>query len=391
MKRMVRGLTRAATGSGHRRHDKSSSHHQPSEQESTGELLERTRRLEEELAAAKDTVEVQKEQLDKSLVEYTSALQRIVSLEKALESMKEVQDENEHLQERVLELIYEEQDKGPSVVITQTFGDISIEEAARLLDGENGTHKERVPTEGADILEGVDYSKLILIEDPAGSSRKWYGEAGLQDLLRDLRYENEQLKTTLSPSKDASEDVNCQISQPSQLHRQIAELEQDAKYLADRERLAAKQHAKEKATLLEKIAHLEAAASRCGACEASTTDGGLPGKRARTANSADTIEDLEGHILTAIEEHLTRRENHLDRALGFTIASRMLQTANSEHSGETSWETIAEKTTRLRQLEQEVEIKTKLCDQLALRLADSQSIRHITGLSEKAHLHAALL
>lgn len=40
-------------------------------------------------------------QLDKSLLEYTAALQRIVSLEKMIASKADVEEQNEQLQEKV--------------------------------------------------------------------------------------------------------------------------------------------------------------------------------------------------------------------------------------------------------------------------------------------------
>ncbi|KAF4729595.1 hypothetical protein FOZ63_015830, partial [Perkinsus olseni] len=44
---------------------------------------------------------------------------------------------------------------------------------------------------------------------------------------------------------------------------------------------------------------------------------------------AESAGDLERHLINAMEDHLMRRQVHLDRALGFSLASKMMEAAAS--------------------------------------------------------------
>ncbi|KAF4749967.1 hypothetical protein FOZ63_023208, partial [Perkinsus olseni] len=58
-------------------------------------------------------------------------------LEKTIEAKRDVEEQNEQLQERVIELISESQDStGPSIVETKSLGPLSLEEAAMIIDAQ---------------------------------------------------------------------------------------------------------------------------------------------------------------------------------------------------------------------------------------------------------------
>ncbi|KAF4748506.1 hypothetical protein FOZ63_030835 [Perkinsus olseni] len=339
MKKIVRDLTRAASSgsSSHRHHGKSSSQRKSPEDHSVGsseviDLRGRVSQLESELSTAKDTVRLQKEQLDKSLMEHTSALQRIVSLEKTIEAKRDVEEQNEQLQERVIELISESQDRGPSIVETRSLGPLALEEAAMIIDAQQQPvdlcSKAVVKlTDGSTVslddaatrIRDMEkrLSNLVLIEDPIKPCRRWYGERELQECL----------------------DVVCANQ-----------------------------------TRLEAVAHSSSfSAQVCTGGAAVRDEDTLVDEVKQPAESAG---DLERHLINAMEDHLMRRQVHLDRALGFSLASKMMEAAASSSSSSAGGDTADRNISTeelVMQLQQEIAIKTKLCDQLALRLADCQS------------------
>ncbi|KAF4678575.1 hypothetical protein FOZ60_016407 [Perkinsus olseni] len=391
MKKIVRDLTRAASSgsSSHRHHGKSPEDHSVGSSEVV-DLRGRVSQLESELSTAKDTVRLQKEQLDKSLMEYTSALQRIVSLEKTIEAKRDVEEQNEQLQERVIELISESQDStGPSIVETKSLGPLSLEEAAMIIDAQQQPvdlcSKAVVKlTDGSEVslddaatrISDMEkrLSNLVLIEDPMKPGRRWYGERELQECLDAVCANQTRLEAVASSSSFSSEactgtDVNENVSREEapRLRRSIAELGRDE----GEERVDARHSTAEKdeSKMRNGVKWLEGddgwAVSRHGEF------GGAAVRDEDTLvqddkQPAESAGDLERHLINAMEDHLMRRQVHLDRALGFSLASKMMEAAASSSAGGDTEELVM-------QLQQEIAIKTKLCDQLALRLADCQS------------------
>ncbi|KAF4723903.1 hypothetical protein FOZ62_000044, partial [Perkinsus olseni] len=245
----------ASSGSSsHRHHGKNSSQRKSPEDHSVGssevvDLRGRVSQLESELSTAKDTVRLQKEQLDKSLMEYTSALQRIVSLEKTIEAKRDVEEQNEQLQERVIELISESQDRGPSIVETKSLGPLSLEEAAMIIDAQqqpaDQCSKAVVKlTDGSEVslddaatrIRDMEkrLSNLVLIEGPMKPGRRWYGERELQECLDAVCANQTRLEAVAPSSSFSAEactgtDANENVSREEapRLRRSIAELERD--------------------------------------------------------------------------------------------------------------------------------------------------------------------
>ncbi|KAF4672890.1 hypothetical protein FOL46_008240 [Perkinsus olseni] len=393
MKKIVRDLTRAASSgsSSHRHHGKSSSQRQSPEDHSVGsseviDLRGRVSQLESELSTAKDTVRLQREQLDKSLMEYTSALQRIVSLEKTIEAKRDVEEQNEQLQERVIELISESQDRGPSIVETKSLGPLSLEEAAKILDAQQQPadlcSKAAVKlTDGSEIslddaairIRDMEerLSNLVLIEDPMKPGRRWYGERELQECLDAVCANQTRLEAVAHSSSFPAEactgtdaDENVSHEEAPRLRRPIAELGRDGgKELVDARHSTAEE---DESKMYNGVKWLEGGA-------AVRDEDTLVEDDKQPAESAG---DLEHHLINAMEEHLMRRQVHLDRALGFSLASKMMEAAASSSSSSAGGDTADRNVSTeelVMQLQQEIAIKTKLCDQLALRLADCQS------------------
>ncbi|KAF4694759.1 hypothetical protein FOZ60_006912 [Perkinsus olseni] len=416
MKKIVRDLTRAASSgsSSHRHHGKNSSQRKSPEDHSVGssevvDLRGRVSQLESELSTAKDTVRLQKEQLDKSLMEYTSALQRIVSLEKTIEAKRDVEEQNEQLQERVIQLISESQDRGPSIVETKSLGPLSLEEAAMIIDAQQQPvdlcSKAVVKlTDGLEVslddaatrISDMEkrLSNLVLIEDPMKPGRRWYGERELQECLDAVCANQTRLEvmghrlgpslahaavansSSFSSEACTGTDVNENVSREEapRLRRSIAELERDeGKELVDARHSTAE---KDESKMYNGVKWLEG-------------DDGLGydvlhNSRGAAVRDEDTLVeddkqpaesagDFERHLINAMEDHLMRRQVHLDRALGFSLASKMMEAAASSSAGGDTADRNISTGELVVQLQQEIAIKTKLCDQLALRLADCQS------------------
>ncbi|EER12779.1 hypothetical protein Pmar_PMAR018033 [Perkinsus marinus ATCC 50983] len=385
MKKIVRDWTRAAAsggGSGRQNRGRSSSHkdHPGEASSEVAELRNRVAQMEDELVTAKDAARLQKEQLDKSLLEYTAALQRIVSLEKMIASKADVEEQNEQLQEKVIELIGECQSLRTPVVETQTLGRLSVEEAAMIIDGKQEALNLGSPPSVVELMDGSEQeatttrihdlesrlSKFVVFEDPLKPGRQWCGERRLREYLIAVCAENTRLKALRSsPAESAAgTGIDGDLRGNGAFHPRCRTVDPDGDSSGGE--IVPRQTEKG-----DGVHGLEDAAV------------GNTTMERRPTESAKSIRGLERHLIRVLEDYLMQREAQLDRALGLSLASKMIGSAvySSDDGGPADESAAMEEL--VTELRQEITVKNNLCDQLALRLADYQSADARQGWSQK--------